>query len=47
MAGKTSALTARTRLGQIVSRAVDNNERFLVERNGEPHSFRFLRDDSE
>ncbi len=31
-----SALTARTQLGQILRRATQNNERFLVERRGEP-----------
>ncbi len=31
-----SALTARTQLGRIMSRAVENDDRFLVERNGEP-----------
>jgi len=36
MTKKISALTARTQLGQIMNRAVDRNERFLVERNGEP-----------
>ena len=36
MIKKISALTARTQLGQIMNRAVDHNERFLVERNGEP-----------
>src|ERR1700732_3297239 len=36
MTRKISALTARTQLGQIMNRAVDNNDRFLVERNGEP-----------
>ena len=36
MTRKISALTARTQLGQIMDRAVDHNERFLVERNGEP-----------
>ena len=36
MTRKISALTARTQLGQIMNRAVDHNERFLVERNGEP-----------
>lgn len=36
MTRKVSALTARTQFGQIMSRAVDHNERFLVERNGEP-----------
>lgn len=33
---KISALTARTQLGQIMNRAVENNDRFLVKRNGEP-----------
>src|ERR1700690_3571269 len=36
MTRKISALTARTQLGQIMSRAVKDNDRFLVERNGEP-----------
>src|ERR1700676_247049 len=36
MTCKISALTARTQLGQIMNRAVENNDRFLVERNGEP-----------
>ncbi len=36
MTHKISALTARTQLGQIMNRAVQNNDRFLVERNGEP-----------
>jgi prevent-host-death family protein len=36
MIRKISALTARTQLGQIIDRAVENNDRFLVERNGEP-----------
>jgi prevent-host-death family protein len=36
MTRKISALTARTQLGQIMDRAVENNDRFLVERNGEP-----------
>ena len=31
-----SALTARTQLGQSMRRAKNNNERFLVERRGEP-----------
>ena len=31
-----SALTARTQLGQIMKRSKDTNERFLVERRGEP-----------
>jgi prevent-host-death family protein len=36
MTRKITAVTARTQLGQIIDRAVDRNERFLVERNGEP-----------
>ncbi len=36
MTRKISALTARTQLGQIMNRVVENNDRFLVERNGEP-----------
>ena len=36
MTKKISALIARTQLGQIMNRAIDHNERFLVERNGEP-----------
>jgi prevent-host-death family protein len=31
-----SALTARTQLGQIIKRATQNNERFMVGRRGEP-----------
>ncbi|MFN0101776.1 MAG: type II toxin-antitoxin system Phd/YefM family antitoxin [Bryobacteraceae bacterium] len=31
-----SALTARTQFGQIMRRATAGNERFLVDRNGEP-----------
>src|SRR6266571_1692627 len=31
-----SALTARTQLGQIMRRTTKNNERFVVERRGEP-----------
>lgn len=31
-----SALTARTQLGQIIQRATQKNERFLVGRRGEP-----------
>jgi prevent-host-death family protein len=31
-----SALTARTQLGQIMRRATENNERFVVDRRGEP-----------
>jgi hypothetical protein len=36
MTRKISALTARTQLGQIMKRAVEHNDRFLAERNGEP-----------
>jgi hypothetical protein len=36
MIRKISALTARTQFGQIMNRPVENNDRFLVERNGEP-----------
>jgi hypothetical protein len=31
-----SALTARTQFGQIMRRATTNNERFVVDRRGEP-----------
>jgi prevent-host-death family protein len=36
MTRRISALTARTQLGQLMNRAVESNDRFLVERNGEP-----------
>lgn len=36
MTKKITAVTARTQFGQIMKRAVENNDRFLVERNGEP-----------
>ena len=36
MTRKITAVTARTQFGQILDRAVDHNDRFLVERNGEP-----------
>jgi prevent-host-death family protein len=36
MANVVSALTARTQLGQIMRRTSKNNERFVVERRGEP-----------
>ncbi len=36
MTRKISARVALTQLGQIMNRAVENNDRFLVERNGEP-----------
>src|SRR5258706_2371757 len=36
MTRKISALTARTELGQIMSRAIQHNDRYLVKRNGDP-----------
>lgn len=36
MTNVVSALTARTQLGQIIRRATQKNERFLVGRRGEP-----------
>jgi hypothetical protein len=36
MTKKITAVIARTQFGRILDRAVDYNERFLVERNGEP-----------
>ena len=36
MTNVVSALTARTQLGQIMKRATKNNERFVVDRRGEP-----------
>src|SRR5471030_956600 len=33
-----SALTARTQLGQILERVKKNNERFVVDRRGEPQA---------
>ena len=33
-----SALTARTQLGQILERVKRNNERFVVDRRGEPQA---------
>jgi prevent-host-death family protein len=36
MTKKISALTARTQFGQIMNRAVEKQERFLVDRRGEP-----------
>ena len=36
MTKKITAVTARTQFGQIMDRAVEHNDRFLVERNGEP-----------
>ena len=36
MTNVVSALTARTQLGQIMRRAANKNERFVVDRRGEP-----------
>jgi len=36
MTRKITAVTARTQFGQIMDRAVEHNDRFLVERNCEP-----------
>jgi len=36
MTNIVSALTARTQLGQIIKRATQKNERFVVGRRGEP-----------
>jgi prevent-host-death family protein len=36
MTNVVSALTARTQLGQIIKRASENNERFVIGRRGEP-----------
>jgi prevent-host-death family protein len=36
MTKKISALTARTQFGQIMDRAVERQERFLVDRRGTP-----------
>jgi prevent-host-death family protein len=36
MTRKITAATVRSRFGQIMNRAVEHNDRFLVERNGEP-----------
>jgi len=33
---RVDAHLARTQFGQIIDRAVENNERFVVERRGEP-----------
>ena len=38
MTNVVSALTARTQLGQILSRVVRKNERFVVDRRGEPQA---------
>jgi prevent-host-death family protein len=36
MTNVVSALTARTQLGQIIKRATQKNERFMVGRRGQP-----------
>ena len=36
MTKRITAVTARTQFGQIMDRAIEHNDRFLVERNGEP-----------
>ncbi len=36
MTKKISALTARTQFGQIMNRAIERRERFLVDRRGAP-----------
>jgi hypothetical protein len=36
MTRKITAVAAQNQFGQIIDRAVDHNERFLVERDGEP-----------
>lgn len=36
MTNIVSALTARTQLGQIMKRATQKNERFVIDRRGEP-----------
>jgi prevent-host-death family protein len=36
MTNVVSALTARTQLGQIIKRATQRNERFVVDRRGKP-----------
>ena len=36
MTNVVSALTARTQFGQIVKRASQKNERFVVDRRGQP-----------
>ena len=33
-----SAVTARTQFGQIIRRVKENNERFIVDRRGEPQA---------
>jgi prevent-host-death family protein len=36
MTNVVSALTARTQLGQIIKRATEKNERFVIDRRGQP-----------
>ena len=36
MTRKITAAAVRSRFGRIMNRAVEHNDRFLVERNGEP-----------
>lgn len=36
MTNVVSALTARTQLGQILERTIQKNERFVVDRRGQP-----------
>ncbi len=36
MSRRIDAHTARTQFGQVMDRAVQNNERFIVDRRGEP-----------
>ncbi|MGA6983045.1 MAG: type II toxin-antitoxin system Phd/YefM family antitoxin [Candidatus Sulfotelmatobacter sp.] len=36
MERRVDAHVARTQFGQIMSRAIENNERFVVDRRGEP-----------
>lgn len=38
MTNVVSALTARTQLGQILKRVKKNNERFVIDRRGEPQA---------
>jgi hypothetical protein len=38
MTSVVSALTARTQFGQIIKRASQKNERFVVDRRGQPAS---------
>ena len=38
MSNVVSALTARTQFGQILKRVKNNNERFVIDRRGEPQA---------